>query len=235
MAVVSNVDLSMPKSANAFASISPSSNPVPQTSNSDPQAIQSDFLKLLVAQMQNQNPLQPVDNLEFTSQLAQFSALEQATNTNKILQQMTQTLGSRSGLDPVSLIGKEIEAGGQSLDVIGGQPVSVPVRLASDAASLQAVLLDGQGKEVARYPLGAQKAGDRALQIIPVGPDGKPLSDGRYSVRFEAKDAAGNSVTIEQGRKGVVTSVDLSGETPRLIVDGKEVALSDVTRVNGQA
>jgi len=54
-------------------------------------------------------------------------------------------------------------------------------------------------------------------------------------VRFEAKDAAGNSVTIEQGRKGVVTSVDLSGKTPRLIVDGKEVALSDVTRVNGQA
>jgi len=88
---------------------------------------------------------------------------------------------------------------------------------------------------VARYPLGAQKAGDQALQIIPVGPDGKPLSDGRYSVRFEAKDAAGSSVTIEQGRKGVVTSVDLSGETPRLIVDGKEVALSDVTRVNGQA
>jgi len=126
MAVVSNVDLSMPKSANAFASISPSSSAVPQASKSDPQAIQSDFLKLLVAQMQNQNPLQPMDNLEFTSQLAQFSALEQATNTNKVLQQMAQTLGSRSGLDPVSLIGKEVETGGRSLDVIGGQPVSVP-------------------------------------------------------------------------------------------------------------
>ena len=235
MAVVSNVELSMPKSANPFASISPSSAPVPQASKTDPQAIQSDFLQLLVAQMQNQNPLQPMDNLEFTSQLAQFSALEQATNTNKLLQQMAQTLGSRSSIDPVSLIGKEVETGGRSLDLIGGQPVSVPVRLASDAASLQAVLLDGKGKEVARYPLGEQKAGDRAIQIIPVGPDGKPLQDGRYSVNFEALDASGKPVTIEQGRKGVVTSVDLSGEMPRLVVDGQEIALSDVTRVNAQA
>lgn len=233
MAVVRDVSHSLPGNVNSFASISPSSSPVPQTAKNNPETIQTDFLKLLTAQMQNQNPLEPMDNLEFTTQLAQFSALEQAINTNKILEQMQSAFSSRSGIDPVSLIGKEVQTSAGSLEVKGGQPLEVPVRLASDAASVQAVLMNAQGKEVARYSMGAQKAGEQNLQIVPIGPDGKPLPDGSYSVRFEAKNQEGNKVAIEQGAKGVVSAVDLSGKTPMLTVDGREVALSDVVRVAG--
>jgi flagellar basal-body rod modification protein FlgD len=232
MAVVSNVDLSMPKSANASASISPSSSPVPQASKSDPQAIQSDFLKLLVAQMQNQNPMEPMDNLEFTSQLAQFSALEQATNTNKILEQMQATFGSRSSIDPVSLIGKEVAVGQNTIEVLNGQPTSVSISLAKDAASLDAALIDQSGKEVARYPQGEHKAGHDAIQIVPVGPDGNPLADGTYTVRFDAKDTSGKPLSVDTGMKGVVQSVTLDGKAPMLIVDSKEVPLSSISRVS---
>jgi flagellar basal-body rod modification protein FlgD len=232
MAIVRDVSLSKPGPIDTFTSIKPSKAPVPQQASSDPNAIQSDFLGLLVAQMQNQNPLEPMDNLQFTTQLAQFSALEQAANTNKILEQMQAALGSRSSIDPVSLIGKEVEAAKASIDVKNGQPVIANLRLPKDLASLEIVLLDQSGKEVARYPQGEQKAGQRSFQIVPVGPDGNPLSDGTYTTRFEAKDALGQPLTVEAGTRGVVRSVILNGKTPTVVVDSKEIPLSDITRVN---
>src|SRR5512143_1369392 len=82
------------------------------------------FLKLLITQLQHQDPLNPADSTEFTSQLAQFSSLEQLSNVNDNLTTLKLYQASINNAQAVSFIGKDIVAKGKTLQVTSGQPVA---------------------------------------------------------------------------------------------------------------
>ena len=127
----------------------------------------NDFLQLLMAQLQNQDPLSPEDPKDFVSQLAQFSSLEQQINTNSNLSDLSTAIKglqqSQSMAQGVSLLGKTVQGNANTLSVAGGQAFDATYQLPQAAAQVAVGIFDSTGKQVATLNLGAQSAGNQVF------------------------------------------------------------------------
>ena len=100
-----------------------------------------DFLKLFVAQLQNQDPLSPMESTEFTSQLAQFSSLEQLTNVNQNLDYLLMYQSSMNNAEAINFIGSTVKASGSSIGVKDGESRPDTIRLGSGCGGGQCLHL----------------------------------------------------------------------------------------------
>ncbi|MBI2881389.1 MAG: flagellar hook assembly protein FlgD [Candidatus Tectomicrobia bacterium] len=189
---------------------------------------QQDFLRLLIVQMQNQDPLNPQDPIEFTTQLTQFSQLEQLLNINKGLEDMKKGQQSLQSVQAAGYIGKTVRAKGFSVQVAGGQSTPISYALASDAATVTIQVRDASGKVVRTLEQSLVKGGTQTVAFDGKDTLGRPLPDGTYEISVTAQDKAGKPVKVELFRTGVVTGVSLEGEEPTLLVGNQKVKLSDV-------
>jgi flagellar basal-body rod modification protein FlgD len=195
------------------------------------------FLKLLVAQLRNQDPLNPVQGTDFIAQTAQFSSLEQLQQINQSLAALTASSSTKGGgsLDAVlasSYIGKVVNANGTVIDQVGAGPVALRYQLPSAAASVQIQVRDLQGNPVRTLQLGAQPAGAQQRSFDGLGDDGRPLPPGRYVYSVAASDPTGNSLSGVMTASGKVTAVTFDGNQPFLSVTGSLVPLSAVSEVS---
>lgn len=192
-----------------------------------------DFLKLLVAQLSNQDPLSPTDPGEFVAQLSQFSSLEQLMNIKGGLDlvAVTQTAGTSAQM--VSFIGKDVAFDGGSVAWNEGQaPVKMHYTLENPAAEVEVRIADQTGKTLETRALGAQPAGNQVFTFNGKLQDGRPLSPGTYTVEITAKDRAGNSKPIDLKATGRVTGVTFSNGYPQLVLsDGRTLGLAQVLDV----
>src|SRR3954454_6799005 len=119
-----------------------------------------DFLKLLVAQLKNQDPLAPQDNTQFVSQLAQFSSLEAAMGTNTRLDSITSQNQGLANTEVVSLVGKTATVKG-SLITASGSGTAVPIgfTLSGTSASTNVSIQDSSGKVIRTMPIGGRSPG----------------------------------------------------------------------------
>lgn len=199
---------------------------------------QDAFLKLLVAQLRNQNPLNPLQGTEFIGQTAQFSSLEQLQQINTSLAALTASAAASSGsssLDAVlasSYIGKVVAANGTSFEQTGAGSVALRYSLPSDAASVQLQIQDLQGNAVRTIPLGAQAAGQHQLAFDGIGDDGRPIPAGRYLYKVAAVDLTGGSVVGVSTVSGQVAGVTFDGRRPYLLIEGSLVPLDGVNTVS---
>lgn len=194
------------------------------------------FFKLLIAQLRNQNPLNPVQGTDFIAQTAQFSALEQLQQINQSLTQLAASSADadRASLDAVlasGYLGRVVTANGTIFDQGGSGPVTLRYTLPS-AASVQIQIRDLQGTLVRTLTLGAQPAGQNQVAFDGLGNDGRPLPPGRYVYSVAATDAAGGSVVGVSTAFGQVTGVSFEETPPMLIVDGSLIPLSAVSQVS---
>lgn len=194
------------------------------------------FLKLLIAQLRNQNPLNPVQGTDFIAQTAQFSSLEQLQQINQSLAQLTASSAGtdRASLDAVlasGYIGKVVRANGTIIEQGGSSPATLRYSLPS-AALVQVQIRDLQGNLVRTLTLGAQPAGQGQLAFDGLGDDGRPLAPGRYVYKAVATDAAGGSVAGASTASGQVTSINFEGTQPLLMVGGSLIPLSAVSQVS---
>jgi flagellar basal-body rod modification protein FlgD len=186
------------------------------------------FLSLLTTQLKNQNPLDPLDTNQFTSQLVQFSSVEQQLKTNSYLQAMMDATQNSSNNAAVSYIGKTVTATGTTSDLKSGSATwsfNLP-----QAASVTATIKDANGNQV-YTETGAMAAGNGQFNWDGTGTDGTTEPDGTYTITLSAKSASGAYVAASTQTTGVVTGVDLSGSVPSLIVGTSNIKLSDVTSV----
>jgi len=192
-----------------------------------------DFLKLLVAQLSNQDPLSPTDPGEFVAQLSQFSSLEQLMNIKGGLDlvAVTQTAGTSAQM--VSFIGKDVAFDGGSIAWSDGQaPVDMRFTLKNPAAELEVRIADANGKTLETRTLGAQPAGNQVFTFDGRLQDGRPLPPGTYTVEITAKDGAGNGTPIDLKSTGRVTGVTFSNGYPQLVLaDGRTLGLAQVLDV----
>lgn len=192
-----------------------------------------DFLKLLVAQLSNQDPLSPTDPGEFVAQLSQFSSLEQLMNIKGGLDlvAVTQTAGTSAQM--VSFIGKDVSFDGGSVAWNDGQaPVDMRYTLENPAAEVEVRIADQSGKTLETRTLGAQAAGNQVFTFNGKLQDGRPLSPGTYTVEITAKDGAGNTKPIDLKATGRVTGVTFSNGYPQLVLsDGRTLGLAQVLDV----
>jgi flagellar basal-body rod modification protein FlgD len=193
-----------------------------------------DFLKLLVAQLKNQDPLAPQDNSQFVAQLAQFSSLEAAMGTNTRLDTITGQNQGLANTQVVSLVGKTATVKG-SLVTSAGSGIAVPVGFTLSAASdtTNVSIQDSAGKVIRTIPIGPHDAG-----LIKMSWDGKDdhgniMPAGTYAVSVQAKAKDGSAVSVSQETTGLVKSVAFDKGYPVLtLANGMQVPVSDLLQVD---
>ena len=189
---------------------------------------QDDFLTLLVAQMQNQDPLNPTDATEWTSQLAQYSQLEQSMNLNTTMDQLVEGQKSSERLSALSLIGKQAVVEGSTFQLDDGS-VEIGYRVDGEASDIQLHIEDGNGRRVSTLFPSDLSAGNHYLTWQGLDQSGAHLPAGEYTIVAEAQSSIeGGTVGVSPLVRTDVTGVDLGESGALLLTDVGEVALSDI-------
>jgi flagellar basal-body rod modification protein FlgD len=196
------------------------------TSAASASATEDRFLKLLVAQMKNQDPLNPLDNAQVTSQMAQLSTVTGIEKLNATLQAQTQA----QSLQSVSMIGHSVLATGDALTLSGGISAG-GFDLAKDADSVKVSVLDSSGGVVKTIDLGATSSGISTFSWDGTTTTGATAADGDYTFKVSATQK-GSAVTATTLGVGKVSSVLMDATGTQLSVTGLGlVGLSDVRQV----
>lgn len=189
------------------------------------------FLKLLITQLQYQDPLNPADSTEFTAQLAQFSSLEQLSNVNDNLNTLKLYQASINNAQAVSFIGKDIVSKGKTIQAASGQPVSCEFSLDADAKRVAVSIYDAAGNFVKDIRATALKAGAQSLSWDGKDRNGNTVADGAYTFEVQAEGATGEKLNVTTYSKGTVTGVTFEDGVTYLIVGRGKVAIGNVTQV----
>ena len=187
------------------------------------------FLTLLTTQLQNQDPMSPMDSNQFTQQLVQFSQVEQQINTNDNLKSLITQGTNQTGAYAVSYLGKAVTIAGGNAPLANGQAVWA-YNLGAGAATTQLSVTDSGGN-VVYTGAGETTAGSHAFTWDGKNLNGTQLPDGTYKLSVTAKAADGSAVQSITTTTGVVSEVDMTGATPQLMVGPMSVALTDVAGV----
>jgi flagellar basal-body rod modification protein FlgD len=190
-----------------------------------------DFLNMLIAQLQHQDPLNPADGTEFTAQLAQFSSLEQLRNIHDSLQNMEQFQASLTHSQAVSYIGKEITAKGNGLQLTDGQTASCHFELEANAAMTAVSVYDAAGGFVNSFETGPLGPGRQSATWDGTDFNGNRMPPGIYSFEIQAVDASNQNVTAKTLMSATVTGVSFKNKSAYLMTGLKTVALDDVIDV----
>jgi flagellar basal-body rod modification protein FlgD len=176
-----------------------------------------DFMKLLMAQLQNQDPLKPMDHQEFAAQLAQFSSLESLTNINKSIDGLHSGFGEEAKLQAVGMIGKKVQASGNEVELIKGENVTIDGNLPEDVVPTKVVIYNPDGQLVRQMELAGSQSNK---QIIWDGKDenGSSLPSGKYKFTVHGVGMNGESREGASTVSGLVTGVEMEGKTPVLLV-----------------
>lgn len=209
-------------------------SPIPSTATPTGSSAlgKNEFLKILVAQLQNQDPTQPQDSSQFVAELAQFSSLESQQNTVNDLNALMIGQATANSTAATSFIGKTVGYQGGNVDWNGAAGVSATVNLTGSADKVAVAIANAQGQVVRTLQLGAHAAGD--VQVAWDGRDdkGAVVAPGSYTLQPAAFDASGAAVSINLSTTGAVSGVTFQGGVPYLQVGSSLVKMSDVTSIN---
>jgi flagellar basal-body rod modification protein FlgD len=195
---------------------------------------QEAFLKLLVAQLQNQDPLNPQENHEFVAQLAQFSSLEQSIGINARLDELALQNQGLQNSQVVGLVGKQATVKG-NIVTLNGQGSIVPISFTLEAASAEStvVIRDAGGRSVRTLKVGPRAAGTASVQWNGQDDTGLPQPAGPYQVTVTSKNAAGGPVSLTQQSSGTIQSVSFDRGFPVIHLDsGVAAPVGDLIQVS---
>lgn len=201
------------------------------TTTSTAQAAQNQFMTLLVTQMQNQDPLNPMDNSQMTSQLAQLSTVSGIDTMNTTLQSLISSYQQSQTLQATSMIGHGVLTAGNAMTLSSGS-AAFGVSLATSAGDVKVTIQNGSGQTVDTLDLGSQQAGVIPLAWNGMTNTGATAPDGNYTFTVtsttngKSTDSAtglsyGTVQSVSSGSNGV--NLNLSG--------GGTIGLSDVVQV----
>lgn len=231
MSSVSTVSIS--DYLNSLTSSTSAASETSSATEDDGASISKDeFITLLMTQMQYQDPLNPMDSQALTSQLTDFSMLEQQISSNTLLEGMSETLENLSQINMLDYIGKEVTTSSNSLTVDGGDITPVTYSLA-DAATVQLVVYDSEGEVATRVDLGDQEAGSHALEWDGTDSTGQTLADGTYYYSFLATDDSGDSATVDSSEQGEVTVITYVDGSPWLMIGDNAVSFDSLVEIKG--
>jgi flagellar basal-body rod modification protein FlgD len=192
-----------------------------------------EFLKLLVTQLSNQDPLQPVDNQAFIAQLAQFATVEQQDQMNATLQSLLLAQASGNQTNVAALVGKEVTFKSSNVVLPAEGPIDLTAKLSGEAQKVNAIIKDQNGRVVRSITVeGRAPSGDLAVPWDGLDAQGKRAPPGTYSITFTAADAKGVNVAADAHGTGRATGVSFVDGIPHLIVNGARVRLTDVQEIH---
>ena len=207
------------------------------TSASEASLSRDDFLQLLVTQLGNQDPLNPMDGQEFAAQLAQFSSLEQLININESMIQsgeinglLAQSVNSGVAAD---LIGKTIEAEGDQFQYSGEDSTSLRFELFTAASDVQVEIYNPAGQLIRTESLSNLDSGQHTFEWNGLNGDGDQQLNGQYSFKVTATDPEGASVNSRTFISGTVDRVTYNQNGIFLWIGDTSINMGNVSSVLG--
>lgn len=200
----------------------------------DDTSIGDRFLTLLVTQLQNQDPLNPMDNGQMTSQLAQISTVTGINKLNDTMSALSASLGSNQYIQASGLVGHNVLAAGNKLQLAAATGAATGgVNLASDADHVMVTINDASGRAIRQIDMGAQSAGAQTFSWDGKTDAGAVAADGQYTFTVQATEA-GAAVTADTLMSGHVDGVVLGANSTTQIQLGGlgRVDLSNVIEIN---
>ena len=183
---------------------------------------ESDFLNLLITQLQNQDPMNPMDDQQFAVQLAQFSQLQ-------TLMDIDSKVGTSSSAQELSslssYLGQDVVTNSTQVTVQNGSAGQASFNLADNADDVQVQLVDSGGNVVESVDAGAMNAGQQTVNL-----NNLTTTSGTYTLQVVATDATGDQLNPTAYAAGTVSGI-IQGTTPMLIVNGQQVSPSNITEV----
>jgi flagellar basal-body rod modification protein FlgD len=217
--------IASPADVNAFVASSPAS-----AAGSGLQEAEDKFLKLLVTQLRNQDPLNPMDNAQMTSQMAQIRTVSGVEKLNATMSALATSLLAGQSLQAASMLGRQVLVPGQQLALADGA-ADAALELAQAAEQVTVAINDASGKLVHQVNLGPQPAGLVQFRWDGATDAGTPAADGAYSFVVSAQQA-GQPVLALALAQGRVAGVLQGKEGASLMVEGiGKVPLSAVKQV----
>lgn len=203
------------------------------STSSDAEELYNTWISLLATQLQNQDPTDPVDTAEFTSQLVSLSSLEQQALTNETLSSLLTTMEGIEGQSLASYLGMDITAYGDTVSLSGGT-ADWEYELSSEADEVVLSVMDEDGNVVYTTE-GDTSAGKHGFTWDGTTSGSETAADGAYQLVVEAVDADGDEVSTTTYACGTVTSVDMTADSPTLLMGDVEVPLSYLISVSAAA
>lgn len=185
------------------------------------------FLTLLTTQLQNQNPLDPLDTNQFTSQLVQFAQVEQQLKQNEQLTSLINLEKTASSTQALVFVGHTVAVDGSTAALNG----TATWNLKADKDSSATISITNTAGQTVYSGNFNVTSGNASFVWDGKGNDGAQWPAGDYKMSVTAKDTSGNSVAIATEVQGVVDSVDLTGSPAMLSIAGKNYTVDQVKRV----
>ncbi len=214
---------------------------------------QEDFLLMLVTQLNNQDPLNPMEGSEFAAQLAQFTSVEQLLSLNETLsgqgemftllaetmgeslvvqgQMLSRLADSLNRSAATDLIGLNVEVPGNMVVWGGVEPASLAFELEAPAAALQITIRNENGEAVRTLTLDGAEAGLHDAPWDGMDADGNPLPEGVYTFEIEATGIDGNPVNATPLMQGIVDRVGFGPDGVVVWVNGQPVPYTDIRSI----
>ena len=184
------------------------------------------FLTILTTQLQNQNPLDPLDTNQFTQQLVQFAGVEQQLKANEQLTTLISLQQTAQSTQALGFVGKTAIVDGSTAVLTNGAAIwdlSVPT-----SSNVNISITNSTGQTVFSGIYAVSAGENQIYGWDGKGTDGTTQPDGKYSLTATAADSAGNSVAISTRIQGVVSSVDLTQTPPLLSINGKTYTVNQI-------
>ncbi len=186
------------------------------------------FLDLLISQLKNQDPLEPMEGTEFVTQLAQFSELDEMRAFTSGQKDLQAYMASLNNFSSVSLLGKEVAFAGDQVAHQEGLPSEVRFDLSAEAALVTVKLYDSQGHLVRTIDKGPMTAGSHAVGWNGTNDTGAPLPSGTYRCEVAAKDASQGNIPVALKQQGVVQEVVFENGVPSVRVGERWIPLPEI-------
>ncbi len=187
------------------------------------------FLTLLTTQLQNQNPLDPLDTNQFTQQLVEFAGVQQQLNTNDSLATLVSLQQTAQSTQALGFVGKTAVVDGSTAALSNSTAtweLSVP-----SASDVTVTIASSTGQTVFTGTYSVAAGSNQPFTWKGQGNDGTQWPDGNYTMTATAKDSANNTVAVTTQIQGVVTSVDLTQSPPLLTIGGKTYTVSQIQSI----
>ncbi len=190
-----------------------------------------DFLKLLIAQMENQSPLDPMDNTEFVAQLAQFSSVEQLALINDRLDTLALAQAATVSGQSINMVGKTAVHPGNKIQLEARSDAPFRYRLDGSVTNTKVSIRDANGRLVRTMELGSQQPGVHDATWDGLTNEGKTAASGSYTVEIEAMDGAGESVASQVYGVGKITAVTFEKGYPQLVIGDQKIDANAIIEI----
>jgi len=187
------------------------------------------FLTLLTTQLQNQNPLDPLDTNQFTQQLVEFASVEQQLKTNDSLSTLVSLEQTAQSTQALTFVGKTAVVNGNTAALTNSQ-ATWELNIPSNS-NVNVSIANSSGQTVFSGTYAVNAGNNQPFTWNGQGNDGTQWPDGQYTLTATATDSSGNSVGVTTQVQGVVSSVDLTQSPPLLTINGQSYTVNQIQSI----